>query len=564
METSENIKSYYQDYISIYKDETDRLKQFKTFIDKTESDQLFDRKNFVGHITGSAIIFDYKNSKVLLIKHIILQRWLQPGGHIEKTDASILDGVYREIFEETNIAKDDLMLISPIFGKKFPIDIDSHPIPENPAKHEKQHFHHDLRYFFIYKGEKITEESENLKWSDVSSLSSQVTFLKLVKKIWDLLDIDLNTRLFYENIISKARTTGENYIAVVVSHIIPDAVHYLRAIDTIVPIQTIVPKPNSIDEKTYTIVRKDFKISHVCREDMAQDTENEVIRILENTNEKILLFDIGGYFAHIHETWPVTILERIALIIEDTENGNQKYEHVIGDSERKKQNYPFKVVSVARSPLKENEDFLVGQSVFFSADALMREDGKLIQYLKCGILGYGKIGRSIASHLLQRGVKPAVYDTNPLKRVSAFNELNRIPDRDSIIKESDILFSATGNKALKIEDFRELKNGCYIFSVTSSDDELELEFTGEYEKQEVRKHIFKYSNENMNYFFLVNDGNAVNFIYNAVMGDFIHLVRAEMILAINGLPGYAPGKISTVPTDIRENIAESWLKVFEP
>ena len=564
METSENIKSYYQDYISIYKDETDRLKQFKTFIDKTESDQLFDRKNFVGHITGSAIIFDYKNSKVLLIKHIILQRWLQPGGHIEKTDTSILDGVYREIFEETNIAKDDLMLISPIFGKKFPIDIDSHPIPENPAKHEKQHFHHDLRYFFIYKGEKITEESENLKWSDVSSLSSQVTFLKLVKKIWDLLDIDLNTRLFYENIISKARTTGENYIAVVVSHIIPDAVHYLRAIDTIVPIQTIVPKPNSIDEKTYTIVRKDFKISHVCREDMAQDTENEVIRILENTNEKILLFDIGGYFAHIHGTWPVTILERIALIIEDTENGYQKYEHVIGDSERKKQNYPFKVVSVARSPLKENEDFLVGQSVFFSADALMREDGKLIQYLKCGILGYGKIGRSIASHLLQRGVKPAVYDTNPLKRVSAFNELNRIPDRDSIIKESDILFSATGNKALKIEDFRELKNGCYIFSVTSSDDELELEFTGEYEKQEVRKHIFKYSNENMNYFFLVNDGNAVNFIYNAVMGDFIHLVRAEMILAINGLPGYAPGKISTVPTDIRENIAESWLKVFEP
>lgn len=564
METSENIKSYYQDYISIYKDETDRLKQFKTFIDKTESDQLFDRKNFVGHITGSAIIFDYKNSKVLLIKHIILQRWLQPGGHIEKTDASILDGVYREIFEETNIAKDDLMLISPIFGKKFPIDIDSHPIPENPAKHEKQHFHHDLRYFFIYKGEKITEESENLKWSDVSSLSSQVTFLKLVKKIWDLLDIDLNTRLFYENIISKARTTGENYIAVVVSHIIPDAVHYLRAIDTIVPIQTIVPKPNLIDEKTYTIVRKDFKISHVCREDMAQDTENEVIRILENTNEKILLFDIGGYFAHIHETWPVTILERIALIIEDTENGYQKYEHVIGDSERKKQNYPFKVVSVARSPLKENEDFLVGQFVFFSADALMREDGKLIQYLKCGILGYGKIGRSIASHLLQRGVKPAVYDTNPLKRVSAFNELNRIPDRDSIIKESDILFSATGNKSLKIEDFRELKNGCYIFSVTSSDDELELEFTGEYEKQEVRKHIFKYSNENMNYFFLVNDGNAVNFIYNAVMGDFIHLVRAEMILAINGLPGYAPGKISTVPTDIRENIAESWLKVFEP
>ena len=80
---------------------------------------MFDRKNFVGHITGSAIIFDYKNSKVLLIKHIILQRWLQPGGHIEKTDASILDGVYREIFEETNIAKDDIDAVCGIFSGCF-------------------------------------------------------------------------------------------------------------------------------------------------------------------------------------------------------------------------------------------------------------------------------------------------------------------------------------------------------------------------------------------------------------------------------------------------------------
>lgn len=154
METSENIKSYYQDYISIYKDETDRLKQFKTFIDKTESDQLFDRKNFVGHITGSAIIFDYKNSKVLLIKHIILQRWLQPGGHIEKTDASILDGVYREIFEETNIAKDDLMLISPIFGKKFPIDIDSASHPPRIRPNTKNNTFITTSAIFLFTKEK--------------------------------------------------------------------------------------------------------------------------------------------------------------------------------------------------------------------------------------------------------------------------------------------------------------------------------------------------------------------------------------------------------------------------
>ena len=65
METSENIKSYYQDYISIYKDETDRLKQFKTYNDKTQSDQFFDLKNNLDKITGRAIKFYYKNSNVI-------------------------------------------------------------------------------------------------------------------------------------------------------------------------------------------------------------------------------------------------------------------------------------------------------------------------------------------------------------------------------------------------------------------------------------------------------------------------------------------------------------------
>jgi len=32
----------------------------------------------------------------------------------------------------------------------IPIDIDTHYIPENKKKDERQHFHHDFRYIFIY------------------------------------------------------------------------------------------------------------------------------------------------------------------------------------------------------------------------------------------------------------------------------------------------------------------------------------------------------------------------------------------------------------------------------
>ena len=51
-------------------------------------------------------------------------------------------------------------------------------------------------------------------------------------------------------------------------------------------------------------------------------------------------------------------------MVEDTENGLRRY---LGAWKP-----PCPVFSVARSPLKDPEDYLVGQSVVFSAEALLR------------------------------------------------------------------------------------------------------------------------------------------------------------------------------------------------
>lgn len=226
--------------------------------------------------------------------------------------------------------------------------------------------------------------------------------------------------------------------------------------------------------------------------------------------------------------------------------------------------FPYPVLSVARSPLKDNEDFLVGQSILFSADVILREQEVLLQYLKCGVFGFGKIGKSISLHLLQRGVKPLVFDKNPVKRVEAFNNLCSIPDRDVIIESCDIIFSATGNKSLDVSDFRRLKDGCFIFSVTSSDDEFSFNFhDDEYKIDTPQKDIYRYSNVN-NYFYLVNNGNAVNFLHNAIMGQFIHLVRTEMLFAISERENCENTKINEASSLLRERIAELWLKSFNP
>jgi adenosylhomocysteinase len=180
--------------------------------------------------------------------------------------------------------------------------------------------------------------------------------------------------------------------------------------------------------------------------------------------------------------------------------------------------------------------------------------------MKVGIIGFGKIGRSILHHLLQRSMAPMVYEDNPIRRVKAYNLGAQIPDLQTMVSRSDVIFSATGAKALGIINLREIKSGSFVFSVTSSDDEFDLSFLrSEYKAEPIAPYVTKYFSFH-NYFFLVNNGDAVNFIHKAVVGNFIHLVRAEMIAAVSHLQRstLSPG-LHESPEETRKRIAEIWI-----
>ena len=78
--------------------------------------------------------------RVLLVHHAKLDLWLQPGGHVESADDTLLDGAAREIAEETG-----LVGFRPVAHGLF--DIDIHVFPERPDQPE--HRHYDLRFVFV-------------------------------------------------------------------------------------------------------------------------------------------------------------------------------------------------------------------------------------------------------------------------------------------------------------------------------------------------------------------------------------------------------------------------------
>lgn len=91
-----------------------------------------------GHFTASAFVVLEARGALLLHLHRKLGLWLQPGGHFEPSDDSVLGAVRRELAEETGI--EDARVTNELFA------LDVHEIP--PIGSELAHRHHDLRVLF--------------------------------------------------------------------------------------------------------------------------------------------------------------------------------------------------------------------------------------------------------------------------------------------------------------------------------------------------------------------------------------------------------------------------------
>ena len=139
-------------------------------------DSWWQRGTLVGHVTASAWIVNCKKSSVLFLHHRKLNKWLQPGGHLDDTDFSPAHGALREAIEETGIK--NLTLCN---GQNMPenppiFDVDVHPIPARGD--EPAHFHYDIRYQVTIPASDneavlISNESLGFRWFSLDEVSRE-------------------------------------------------------------------------------------------------------------------------------------------------------------------------------------------------------------------------------------------------------------------------------------------------------------------------------------------------------------------------------------------------------
>lgn len=293
--------------------------------------------------------------------------------------------------------------------------------------------------------------------------------------------------------------------------------------------------------------------------------------ILENTkaDEKLVILDHGGYFAFALEDMMNNqqVSERLLGIVEVTENGHYKYEKALIET-------PAALLSIARTAIKELEDMQVGVSICDAANTIMYSVHTALDSMKNAcVLGYGKIGRSIANSLNKRGISQiTVIEIDVLRAQLAMKEGHQVimahdlRAKREAYQKAQIIFSATGAKALSKADIAYLRNTdnsekpvTFIASCTSPDDEFNSDFIPELEAVSINRNenrlvceskfkLSPYKLYDGRQVIILNGGKAVNFAIGGSPGYEICQVWAAILFSVSKIASQEISKSHFVQT----------------
>ena len=131
------------------------------------ADPQVHRRESPVHVTAGGVVLDPRGERTLLVLHRKVGRWLQPGGHLEATDASPGAAALREVAEETGVP--GVRLLPGL------VHLDRHPAPCGAQEHL------DLRWCVVAPaGARPVHDEESLdaRWFPLDALPADAEPLR--------------------------------------------------------------------------------------------------------------------------------------------------------------------------------------------------------------------------------------------------------------------------------------------------------------------------------------------------------------------------------------------------
>jgi 8-oxo-dGTP pyrophosphatase MutT (NUDIX family) len=127
---------------------------------RTTGPALLTRASAPLHLTASAVVLDPDGEQTCLVLHHKIGLWVQPGGHLEDGDESVMAAAAREVMEETGLT--GLVLPEPAL-------LSRHPAPCAPGVVD---WHLDVQFVMIsdLTPPRPSDETPSVAWWPVDEL----------------------------------------------------------------------------------------------------------------------------------------------------------------------------------------------------------------------------------------------------------------------------------------------------------------------------------------------------------------------------------------------------------
>lgn len=335
-------------------------------------------------------------------------------------------------------------------------------------------------------------------------------------------------------------------------------VHHLLSLGHEVPV--IFAKPFSKNTDVIaSIERMGVRVEQLDYDTMENTSilHETIARQLEKASLPLALVDVGGYFAKPLSELSTRGTKLPIGVLEVTTFGHNRYLQTMTGI-----NVP--IISIARSEIKDVEATFVGESAWFAVDSMLRDVGISAFGKKVGIVGYGMIGRRVATAARANGTHTIVFDKNPLRLLEARSYRHNVClSLEELLNACDIVISATGTQAINIADMQDARDGIILASAGSKANELDMPGVRNRAKRvsHISKMITEYELPSGKNVHILRNGAAVNFLVGSCPDETMDLVFAEMAegckrLVENNLEHHV---IHEVKDTIRQRIAAEWL-----
>ena len=128
-------------YLLCYPDEAALLSEPLQLLSQGQG--FASRRNSPMHVTAGALLVRGA-VEILLVEHRAYGITLQPGGHLEPADTTLIGAAMRELEEETGVDPGKVFPAS-----QTPVYIEYGRVPARPAKDEPAHYHLNFGYSFV-------------------------------------------------------------------------------------------------------------------------------------------------------------------------------------------------------------------------------------------------------------------------------------------------------------------------------------------------------------------------------------------------------------------------------